>query len=223
MNSIPVDITGHRFERLVVLECVGRDKHANRIWKCKCDCGTFCEFIRGNLVSGKVKSCGCLLKEKLIERNKSPEKRASMTTHGMSRTLTGDSWAMMMQRCFNVKRDDYPRYGGKGIRPCDHIKASPFNLLPLIGDRPNVNLTLDRINNERGYNCGQCQQCIEHGWEMNLRWATVKQQNRNRSNNRYITINGVSKLADEWAAEFGITVSAVRQRYIYRAKKDQKA
>lgn len=124
----------------------------------------------------------------------------------------------MMQRCFNPKRADFPRYGGRGIKPCEFIKASPLHIVLLIGERPNKELTLDRINTFAGYTCGECEQCISHGWKLNIRWATGKQQNRNRRDNRYFTIKGVSKLADDWSKELGITVSAIRQRHIYRAK-----
>ena len=52
-----------RFGRLLVLERVGSDKHGASLWRCGCDCGKEKVVSRPHLVSGRVKSCGCLLAE----------------------------------------------------------------------------------------------------------------------------------------------------------------
>jgi hypothetical protein len=57
------DLTGKRFERLVVLSFLER-KNKKMYWKVKCDCGTI-GIARGDkLVTGVKKSCGCLYLEK---------------------------------------------------------------------------------------------------------------------------------------------------------------
>ena len=59
-----IDLTGKRFERLIVLE---RDKSVNSnkgaYWLCKCDCGNIKSISSHSLRQGLTKSCGCLNKE----------------------------------------------------------------------------------------------------------------------------------------------------------------
>ena len=57
------DLTGQKFNRLTVLEQNGR-QCGKIVWKCRCDCGKFINVIGSNLTSNKIKSCGCLKKEK---------------------------------------------------------------------------------------------------------------------------------------------------------------
>lgn len=61
-----VDLTGQRFENLLVKEIgpvikTGKDKKKRRTWKCLCDCGQITYVTTGDLVSGNTKSCGCLI------------------------------------------------------------------------------------------------------------------------------------------------------------------
>lgn len=65
------DMTGMRFEKLIVLERVPNlpNSRVTR-WKCKCDCGNIVFVNRNNLLHKKCKSCGCLAKEELLKRNK---------------------------------------------------------------------------------------------------------------------------------------------------------
>jgi len=60
MRQKRVDLTGHRFGRLVVTGEKGRDGKGSRIkWYCLCDCGTPVEVTGSNLRSGNTTSCGC--------------------------------------------------------------------------------------------------------------------------------------------------------------------
>lgn len=57
------DLVGKRFNRLTVIDEVGKNKYGDRLWKCICDCGNIC-VVAGNLLKrGDTKSCGCLQKE----------------------------------------------------------------------------------------------------------------------------------------------------------------
>ena len=61
-KSMVTDITGKRFGKLIALERIpatNRNKHCK--WKCQCDCGNVVNVDLGNLMSGKSKSCGCVL------------------------------------------------------------------------------------------------------------------------------------------------------------------
>ena len=64
------DLIGQRFGRLIVIRQEGRTKNKQVKWLCKCDCGNEAVVTTSHLKLGHIKSCGCLLKETTIERNK---------------------------------------------------------------------------------------------------------------------------------------------------------
>jgi hypothetical protein len=106
-----IDITGHRFGRLVALEPTAkRDIRGGVIWKCRCDCGTEL-LLRSNwLRSSNNTSCGCWRVEKLLEMT---------VTHGMTGTSTYRVWSGMIQRCLNPDSKHFPMYGARGITVCN--------------------------------------------------------------------------------------------------------
>ncbi len=168
------DLTGHRFDRLIAVKPVSKSPSGHWKWECVCDCGGT-RIKRGDvLLSGSNQSCGCLALE--IARD---TRRRLQTTHGLSDTPTGNSWMAMMDRCFNPNSKDWKRYGGAGRTVCEFLRATPLNLLLLIGERPR-GTSLDRTNNSGFYTCGTCAECLQKGWPMNVRWATPIQQARNR-------------------------------------------
>jgi hypothetical protein len=78
------------------------------------------------------------------------------------------TWTCMWRRCRDTKDEHYPRYGGRGITVCDEW-ASYAAFLADMGRKPSKLHTLDRIDNDKGYNKANC------------RWATATEQNRNSS------------------------------------------
>lgn len=58
-----IDLTGQRFGKLVPVKYMGKNKHSDDLWLCKCDCGKQKTIIGYCLGSGHTKSCGCLRKE----------------------------------------------------------------------------------------------------------------------------------------------------------------
>ena len=112
-------------------------------------------------------------------------------------------WRDMIRRCYNKNRRDYSRYGGKGITVCERWDSFD-NFLQDMEDGFSDNLTLERIDYEKGYSPENC------------RWATYTEQNRNKINNRNITIDGVTKTLSEWIEKSSVKSSTVRQRfYVY--------
>lgn len=72
----------------------------------------------------------------------------------------------MIQRCTNPAATGFENYGGRGIAICERWRDYQ-NFLDDMGERP-TGLTLDRIDNDRNYEPGNC------------RWATWSEQMRNR-------------------------------------------
>lgn len=64
-----IDLTGQRFGRLVVIENMGANNNRKITYLCLCDCGVEKIIVGQDLVNGATKSCGCIKKEMLEERN----------------------------------------------------------------------------------------------------------------------------------------------------------
>ncbi|HEX9232438.1 MAG TPA: hypothetical protein VF849_00025 [Blattabacteriaceae bacterium] len=155
---------GNRYGKLLVIGKSGRDIYG-RLWKCKCDCGNV-KIIRGlSLRAGKTKSCGCF-----NPRNE---------VHGFYGTPTWSCWSNMKDRCKNSNSLYYKNYGGRGIQVCKFLKGSVLNFISILGEKPK-DKSLDRILVNGNYSCGQCDECKENNWKLNIRWATVKEQSRNK-------------------------------------------
>lgn len=109
-----------------------------------------------------------------------------------------DTWAEMLQRCGNPKKQNYARYGGRGITVCERwrsFEAFEADMSP----RP-LGGTLDRVDNDGDYSPENC------------RWATMREQSRNKRTNRVLTLDGRSQTVADWAEEVGIPSSIIRQR-----------
>lgn len=168
-----INLDGRKFGRVLVLGFARHDKDHRGYYRCKCNCGTVFVTRGDRLLAHRAKSCGCLQKEILIEtghRNK---------IHGLCGTSIYRIWSHIKQRCGNNTNPAFKYYGGRGIAVCNFIKQSSKNFLSVVGKRP-PKRSIDRVNNDGGYTCGTCPQCVENGWPMNLRWATAIQQANNK-------------------------------------------
>lgn len=152
-------------------------------WKCRCECGNIVIVASQKLRSGHTKSCGCHKTKWTSEAN---------ITHGHAKignhTLTYRIWCAMNTRCTNRKQPHAKHYVDKGIRVCRFFSVFT-NFLNTMGECPE-GLSIDRIETNGNYSCGQCEECKLNGWKMNCRWATDVEQARNRSNNRMIKVHG---------------------------------
>lgn len=192
------NLTGQRFGYLVVQEFLGFRSHQSR-WSCLCDCGTIKDVAKGELLNDDTQSCGCW-------RNK------YHIIHGLYRTAEFHAWDTMIQRCTNLNHPNYQDFGGRGITVCQQLMI-PETFLSTVGQRPSPQHSLDRIDNNGSYTCGQCADCLEHGWIKNWRWATKVEQMRNTRRNVWITISGVTKCAQDWANSSGISRNTLVKRF----------
>jgi hypothetical protein len=191
-------VRGARFGRLVVIKRI-----EERRVKCKCDCGNeSVPFIDG-LIGRKTKSCGCLHREITINRNKETAKFQSVST---SHKLTHKTWRSLLHRI--TKDKNY-----EGVKVCKQLWNSPWGIINTIGDRTIKDQTLDRFPLCSGnYTCGQCDDCKQNGWELNIRWATVKEQNNNKRNNVFIEAFGKRLTRTGWEHLTGLDETRIARR-----------
>lgn len=153
----PADIQGAVFGRLRAMYPTGTGNTRAFMWVCECACGAVVEINGTKLRNGHTRSCGCLAKDTASELNRS---------HGMSGTTTYSAWLAMWARCTNSNGVGWHNYGGRGIKVCARWRKFE-NFLKDMGERPE-SLTLERVNNDKGYSPGNCT------------WATRAEQNRNQ-------------------------------------------
>lgn len=185
------DYTGMRYGRLLTLQYAGV-RQGRRSYLCACECGNQSVVPAHRLVSGQTTSCGCRKREVAAQNcrlNHIPP------THGMSKTPTFSAWSSMIER----SKANYSRaenYAGRGITVCDRwLKFE--NFFADMGLRP-TGKTIDRIDVNGNYEPTNC------------RWATNKEQQRNRRNTRYLVINGARRPLMDVADELGIKKPAAQ-------------
>jgi hypothetical protein len=177
MGQPAIDMTGQVFGRLTVLERAENTKRNKAQWLCQCSCGNKTIVSRTHLKRGQVKSCGCYRVD-LGKLNK---------THGMKGTRLYRIWSGMKDRCLNRNSKYWDRYGGRGITVCEEWKTFENFMEWAKQNGYSKKLTLDRIDNDGNYEPSNC------------RWATMKQQQNNRSNNLRYTFKGVTHTLSEWS------------------------
>lgn len=169
---------GKKFGRLTVVGVSERKHYV----ACVCVCRKKVAVQKYQLAYGKTKSCGCL---KTVGHRR---------THGMSGSRVYKAWCQMIRRCRNPKDSSYPRYGGRGIRVCRRwLKFE--NFLADMGPRPSDRATggrctIERRDNDGGYSPSNC------------KWATYKEQSRNRRLTKFVNLFGRRRTLGEWCEIF---------------------
>lgn len=194
------DLSGQQFGRLTALR-PSEKNDGRKAWVCLCQCGQETEIRGANLRSGKTMSCGCLKSENLAA--------GLGKRHGMYRTKTHKTWSSMIERCTQRGNPAYHRYGARGIIVCDRWMQFE-NFLADMGHRPE-GTSLDRIDNDKGYEPGNC------------RWATSMQQQNNLSTNRRVQYQGREYTARELSDLTGVPYGRLRERLFKRGWEVERA
>jgi hypothetical protein len=168
------DLTGQRFGKLTVISRnKDNSKSGNARWNCLCDCGNTAIVIGSKLRSGYTKSCGCA--------------RKSDVAQGYAGTRLYKIWRGMFRRCYKKDSDNYKYYGGRGITICKEWREFIVFRNWALSNGYADNLTIDRIDPNKKYSPNNC------------RWATIKEQQNNKTNNSYLEYKGKSFTYSQFA------------------------
>jgi hypothetical protein len=223
------EIIGKRYGRLVIVSKKKKVKYAKTrtalVVECICDCGNIFKTKLRYIRSGKTNSCGCFKKEqlrkywntkkertkkiksiikkykKLLKKFFQYRKKHFIKKHGMSGTPEYRRWTSIKYRCYNKNCRKYNMYGGRGIKMCDEWLNSFEKFRKDMGCRPSAKHSIDRIDNNGDYTPENC------------RWATPKEQARNKRDTVYISFKGETLPLVEWAERKNISPSNIRYKY----------
>ncbi len=187
-------LKGKTCGHLLVLFKVAQGRKRRPQWRCEClPCGRRITVAHNRLIDKKRPKthCGCL--------NKGLPTLFKKEYH---------AWSDAKARCHVKHHPTYPAYGAKGIRMCREWRDSFQAFLDHIGPRPSNEHSLDRRDPYGNYEPG------------NVRWATTKQQARNKKQTKYIKHpkTGKSARAADVAEELGMRYQSFRQMMIDRGE-----
>ena len=118
----------------------------------------------------------------------------------------------MKKRCYSTTNPSYKDYGGRGITICSewlnsekvHNKNATKGWIAFqywaMTNGYNSTLTLDRIDNSKGYSPSNC------------RWVSMETQCNNKRSNHCITYNGQTKTLAEWCKTLNLSYDRTKQR-----------
>jgi hypothetical protein len=168
---------GKKYERLTILKEVepinssvntNGKSYARRRVQCQCDCGTIKDIDLALIRIGSIKSCGCLMIERVKE---------TVTTHGLTTTPENRGmyvrWRGMMGRCYDSNNPNFVYYGARGIQICERWRMDIMNFINDMGYPPTSEHSLDRIDVDGNYELSNC------------RWATHEMQSMNKRSNKW--------------------------------------
>jgi len=181
--SYTVGVSMGARNNLIFLEDLGVGADTQRLGRFKCHCGK--EFITkiANVKRGNTNGCGCYFKR-----------------HGLGKKAEYGIWTKIRIRCRDITDHLYPYYGGRGITMSDEWFNSVEMFYADMGPRPGIGYSIERIDNDKGY-------CKE-----NCKWATKKEQMRNKRTTIRASINGEVKTVMKWAEIYNIDANLARHR-----------
>ena len=193
--ALRINPIGKVYGRLTVTSAAGikvsPSGRRRSLWFCLCECGGSTTISSKVLAEGSSRSCGCLQKDRVS---------SAVSTHRLSKSKMYKVWTAMKQRCHNPNDANFHRYGARGISVCQRWKESFSDFLSDVGESPQPGMSLDRINNDLGYEPG------------NVRWATATEQLSNTRRSIRIEHNGRTLSLKQWSVELCMAYTTLRQR-----------
>lgn len=192
MYRIKDDVTGQRFERLLAVERIVKNRRG--YYRCICDCGNEVIVRADILKNGRAKSCGCYTRDRA-------KKGDIRRVHGKHGTRLYWIWLGIHARCNTKTNPAYKNYGGRGIAVCDEWLEDFQSFYDwAMANGYEDTLTIERKNVNGNYEPSNC--C----------WIPREEQAGNTRANRKITYNGETYNLSEWARKVGISQSLIRWR-----------
>lgn len=196
-----MNIIGQKFNRLTVLELhhkvqkfkkSGHKSGFKEYYLCQCECGKYSIVEKYSITSGKIKSCGCLIKDTAYRH---------FSIHNLTNHRLYNTWVHLKGRCYNCSNKYYKDYGARGIKVCNEWK-NDFKAFYdwAISNGYADNLTIDRIDNNGNYEPSNC------------RFITLKKQQNNKRNNFNITIYNRTQTLSEWCEEKNLNYDKIQAR-----------
>lgn len=153
-------VAGARIGGLIIVstEYVQKATYKKLYATCLCDCGKSTK-IQVNSLGPNTSSCGC-------------GQRKAHITHGMTNSNSYKAWVSMKARVVSNNPTIRPHYKDRGITVA--VEWNNFEgFYRDMGEKPE-GLTLERINNDKGYSKDNC------------KWATKDEQERNKTTSVFV-------------------------------------
>lgn len=145
------------------------------------------------LNAGHAVSCGCKRNDGHANFRHGHARKGAQSAEYVT-------WHRMISRCTDPNSRDFYLYGGRGITVCDRWRDGFAAFLADMGPRPSPKHSIDRIDNARGYEPGNC------------RWADAKMQARNTRRVHSVSAFGATRILIEWEETTGIPARVIRKR-----------
>lgn len=121
--------------------------------------------------------------------------------HGLAHSRLDTIYKNMINRCYKPSANNFERYGGRGITVCNEWRKDRKKFYEWAKKSGySDNLTIDRIDNEKGYSPDNC------------KWSTYKEQNNNRRSSRIVEAFGERKTLGQWSDVTGIKIGTIWAR-----------
>lgn len=184
------DLTNQKFGYLTAISLDEiKSTYQHKYWICECVCGNTRSLQTYQLTSGKVTSCGCMNAKTIKSEYISDKKRIFNIYNGMR------------SRCCNSKSTSFKYYGEKGITICDEWLNDFKSFVDwAYANGYNDSLSIDRIDNSRGY-------CPD-----NCRWIALNDQFHNKTNNVWLSHNGETHTMSEWSKILNFSYTLAKSR-----------
>jgi hypothetical protein len=169
-----------------------KNSQSKTYWNFECsNCGKIFTAREDAVKRGSYKGCGCL------RHNPPKNKRHDEAT---AKTPLYKRWALIKSRCNESNDTHRDVYFSRGIKVCDEWLVYENFRDWALNNGFQKNLTIDRIDNSKGYLPDNC------------RWITAKEQGRNKRNNIIIEFNGQRLCLSAWAEKYGLNRYTLKGR-----------